>query len=93
LFVNSIESEESPASGRTMTASPTEIAGQISHFILSLEKLAERGGFEPPVRYKPTHAFQACALNRSAISPANHPNLKNRSGVSNNSHGDVAEPY
>jgi hypothetical protein len=33
-------------------------------------KLAERGGFEPPVGYKPTHAFQACALNHSAISPS-----------------------
>ena len=32
--------------------------------------MAERGGFEPPVGYKPTHAFQACALNHSAISPA-----------------------
>jgi hypothetical protein len=31
--------------------------------------MAERGGFEPPVGYKPTHAFQACALNHSAISP------------------------
>jgi hypothetical protein len=32
--------------------------------------VAERGGFEPPVGFKPTHAFQACALNHSAISPA-----------------------
>src|ERR1035438_8605653 len=32
--------------------------------------LAERLGFEPRVGYKPTHAFQACALNHSAISPA-----------------------
>ena len=31
--------------------------------------MAERGRFELPVRYKPTHAFQACALNHSAISP------------------------
>jgi hypothetical protein len=33
--------------------------------------VAERGGFEPPVEYYPTHAFQACAFSRSAISPAN----------------------
>src|SRR5436309_15452927 len=33
-------------------------------------RLAERGRFELPVGYKPTHAFQACALNHSAISPA-----------------------
>ena len=33
-------------------------------------RLAERGGFEPPVGFKPTHAFQACALNHSAISPS-----------------------
>ena len=30
--------------------------------------MAERGGFEPPTRCR-EHAFQACALNRSAISP------------------------
>ena len=30
---------------------------------------AERGGFEPPVRAKRTHAFQACAFDRSATSP------------------------
>ena len=30
--------------------------------------LAERVGFEPTV-VLPTHAFQACALNHSAISP------------------------
>ena len=29
----------------------------------------EREGFEPSVGVKPTHAFQACALNRSATSP------------------------
>ena len=32
--------------------------------------MAEREGFEPSVGYKPTHAFQACALNHSAISPS-----------------------
>ena len=32
------------------------------------KKLAERVGFEPTV-VLPTHAFQACALNHSAISP------------------------
>src|SRR5215217_7486495 len=31
--------------------------------------LAERGGFEPPVGYEPIHAFQACDLNHSSISP------------------------
>src|ERR1019366_6813992 len=34
-------------------------------------ELAERLGFEPRVGFKPTHAFQACALSHSAISPAN----------------------
>ncbi len=33
------------------------------------ESLAERGGFEPPSGYDPEHAFQACDLNRSSISP------------------------
>ena len=31
--------------------------------------LAGRGGFEPPIRYKRIHAFQACAFNRSATCP------------------------
>ena len=36
----------------------------------SLEcSLAERGGFEPPIGYEPIHAFQACDLNHSSISP------------------------
>ena len=39
-------------------------------FLLGFMKLAERGRFELPVGYKPTHALQACALNHSAISPA-----------------------
>src|SRR5690242_12125199 len=32
--------------------------------------LAEREGFEPSIGYSPIHAFQACAFNRSAISPS-----------------------
>lgn len=31
--------------------------------------LAEEAGFEPAVGYKPTHAFQACDLNRSSTLP------------------------
>ena len=31
--------------------------------------MAEREGFEPSKGYKPLHAFQACAFDRSAISP------------------------
>lgn len=31
--------------------------------------MAERAGFEPAVGYYPTHAFQACDLNRSSTSP------------------------
>ena len=31
--------------------------------------MAERVGFEPTIGYSPIHAFQACAFNRSAISP------------------------
>ncbi len=33
--------------------------------------MAERGGFEPPTGYSPVHAFQACDLDRSSISPTN----------------------
>jgi hypothetical protein len=31
--------------------------------------LAEREGFEPSIRYKRIHAFQACAFSHSATSP------------------------
>ncbi len=38
--------------------------------INSLEpNLAERGGFEPPVRYKRTPDFESGTFNRSATSP------------------------
>src|SRR3546814_15052919 len=37
-------------------------------FILD-ELLADRGGFEPPIRYSRIHAFQACAFNRSDTCP------------------------
>ena len=33
-------------------------------------KLAEREGFEPSTPFWSVHAFQACAFNHSAISPA-----------------------
>src|SRR5262245_22961269 len=35
----------------------------------STGSVAERVGFEPTVRFCRTHAFQACALSHSAISP------------------------
>lgn len=31
--------------------------------------MADRGGFEPPIRLSRIHAFQACAFNRSATCP------------------------
>ena len=31
--------------------------------------IAERGGFEPPIRFWRIHAFQACLLSHSSISP------------------------
>src|ERR1700733_5349409 len=40
----------------------------IAKFQPKIWKVAERVGFEPTV-VLPTHAFQACALNHSAISP------------------------
>src|ERR1041385_2524060 len=46
-------------------------------------RLAERGGFEPPVGYKPTHAFQACALNHSATSPSAAANVTLPRGAGN----------
>ena len=37
--------------------------------VSSLQKDAERVGFEPTLRYKRKHAFQACAFSHSATSP------------------------
>ena len=54
--------------------------------------MAERGRFELPVRYKPTHAFQACALNHSAISPASGCNLKKEIRARNTSDGSSTCP-
>ena len=45
-------------------------------------KLAEREGFEPTV-VLPTHAFQACALNHSAISPPSQSKVKESSPACN----------
>ena len=33
------------------------------------DSVAERGGFEPPIRFWRIHAFQACLLSHSSISP------------------------
>ena len=41
--------------------------------------MAERGGFEPPIRYKRIHTFQACAFDHSATSPILAKNDLNRS--------------
>ena len=49
---------------------------ELSEYSLWCHKLAERGRFELPVGYKPTHAFQACALIHSAISPLSASHLK-----------------
>ena len=38
-------------------------------FHLKLQYHAERGGFEPPIRFRRIHAFQACLFNHSSISP------------------------
>ncbi|MDB5772526.1 MAG: hypothetical protein JWM42_2900 [Burkholderia sp.] len=38
----------------------------------SIDMLAERRGFEPRIGYEPIHAFQACDLNHSSISPGFH---------------------
>ena len=49
----------------------------IAKFQPKIWKVAERVGFEPTV-VLPTHAFQACALNHSAISPTVFPPAPNR---------------
>ncbi len=41
--------------------------GLLSRF--KVFELAEREGFEPSIRFGRIHAFQACAFDRSAISP------------------------
>jgi hypothetical protein len=45
--------------------------------------MAERGGFEPPIRFCRIHTFQACAFNHSATSPCGAaPSLAARRGSS-----------
>src|SRR5690606_24685327 len=44
----------------------------------SENSLADRGGFEPPIRYSRIHAFQACAFNHSATCPTTRPTKKCR---------------
>ena len=55
------------SAGTTLFTTQRQNAHWIQRAFLVL--LAERGGFEPPVGYEPTHAFQACDLNHSSISP------------------------
>src|SRR5690606_17938770 len=44
--------------------------GVFGRFWTALENsVADRGGFEPPIRYSRIHAFQACAFNHSATCP------------------------
>ena len=48
---------------------PDESVKQIKNRHKAALYLAERAGFEPAVGCYPTHAFQACDLNRSSTSP------------------------
>ncbi len=43
--------------------------------------MAERAGFEPAVGDYPTHAFQACDLNRSSTSPEAAHSIRNCAAV------------
>ena len=38
---------------------------------LHLRLMAEKAGFEPAIRFRRIHAFQACLFNHSSISPYN----------------------
>ncbi len=69
---------ESPAQSPQGSASLRQETNEKSHLTVAffICFLAERGGFEPPVGYEPTHAFQACDLNHSSISPACSPSAK-----------------
>ena len=42
---------------------------QKSRKSFDLQDFAERGGFEPPIRFWRIHAFQACLLSHSSTSP------------------------
>ena len=57
--------------GRDLFKSPNTIIvnKKSGHYFRSNHFLAERGGFEPPVRNYRTPAFQASTLNHSDISP------------------------
>ena len=61
------------AGNRIEGSNPSPSAIIFSFIILAeiLKKIinAERVGFEPTLRYKRKHAFQACAFSHSATSP------------------------
>src|SRR5690606_40284616 len=47
-----------------------------------IQNLADRGAFEPPIRYSRIHAFQACAFNHSATCPDTHKKCRPEAGNS-----------
>ena len=50
----------------------------------SLGITAERGGFEPPIRFWRIHAFQACLFSHSSISPSAFLSKSGCKGTDNN---------
>ena len=47
----------------------TSLYGKSPALRAELQMFAERGGFEPPILFWSIHAFQACLLSHSSISP------------------------
>ena len=58
-----------PLCGARCGAIPNQESNYFNNSMIYTYLMAEEEGFEPSVGYSPTHAFQACALNHSAILP------------------------
>ncbi len=69
-------SQQNPVTKNTRTASQTPSDGKCVHKgVLELVRHGGEGGIRTHGRISPTHAFQACSLNRSDTSPKCFSNL------------------
>ena len=66
---NDFQNLQNPLEIRLRIQCPPCFAPGAERDFITKSRLAEREGFEPTLPLKGNHAFQACALNHSAISP------------------------
>ena len=58
--------------------------------IMAYTMFAERAGFEPAIRFRRIHAFQACLFNHSSISPDSSASLKRAQNTKKIAHANVS---